>query len=98
MATKKSDTTEPKRVDSSTASTSTKSTSKSSTPKASTPKKVNTKIEVMALRPVDKTYYNDKFYPALDEGDQYTYPKEVAEYLDTLRDVDGKKLVKIIKR
>ncbi len=97
MATKKSDTTEPKKVDSS-ATTSTNSTKSKSVPKASTPKKVNDKIEVMALRPVDKTYYNDKFYPALDEGDQYTYPKEVAEYLDTLRDVDGKKLVKIIKR
>jgi hypothetical protein len=66
-------------------------------PKASKPKEIKTEVVVVALQDVDKTNYNGVIYPAIKEGNQAKLPIAFAKYLSTIRDIDGHKLITIVK-
>ena len=66
-------------------------------PKASKPKEIKTEATIVALQDVDKTNYNGVIYPAIKEGNQAKVPIAFAQHLSKIRDIDGHKLITIVK-
>ena len=66
-------------------------------PKASKPTEVKKEVTVVALKNVDKTNYNGIIYPGIKEGSQAKLPINFANYLATIKDIDGHKIITIVK-
>lgn len=75
----------------------TKSVPIKNVPKPSKPKEVKKEVTVVALKNVDKTNYNGVIYPGIKEGSQAKLPINFANYLATIKDIDGHKIITIVK-
>jgi hypothetical protein len=75
----------------------TKSVPIKSVPKASKPKEIKKEVTVVALKDVEKTNFNGVIYPGIKEGHQAKLPINFANYLAMIKDIDGHKIITIVK-